>query len=79
MSNVDEMVKAVLAESLGIDIPNIRNDSNLINDLGMDSFGAVELGFALENKLGIKISQEEMVKITKVSDIISFINKRRKE
>ncbi len=79
MSNTEEMVKAALAESLGIDASKIRNDSTLVNDLGMDSFGFVELGFALESKLGIKIDQDQMQTIKSVSDIISFINKKERE
>ena len=79
MSNTEEMVKGALVESLGVDASKIKNGSKLVDDLGMDSFGAVELGFALETKSGIKINQEEMQKINKVSDIISFINKRKKE
>lgn len=75
MENIKELVKSVISEQLGSDILKIKDDSMLVEDLGMDSFAAVEIVFDLENKAGIKISQEDMLGVKTVGDIVELIKK----
>jgi acyl carrier protein len=74
--NIEKTIKEVLADRLDIDIKKVKNDLTLSGDLGMDSFGAVELIFELKDKFGIEIPQEDFVTIKKVKDIIEYISSR---
>lgn len=73
MDDTNKLVKSVISEQLGSNISTVKSDSLLVENLGMDSFDAVEIIFDLENKTGVKISQEDMLNIKTVKDIIEFI------
>lgn len=70
---IESKIKEILAKELGINIEKITNDKKLIEDLGMDSFGAVEIAFELESKFGISIPNEEIKNIKVVGDIVEYI------
>lgn len=70
---IGKKVKEVLADKLDISVEKIQVISSLKDDLGMDSFGAIELIFAIEEKFGIDIPDEDMVNIKLVQDIIDYI------
>ncbi|MCI1655501.1 MAG: acyl carrier protein [Lachnospiraceae bacterium] len=53
---------------------DITMDVDLIKDLGADSIDAVELIMALEEEYGLEIPEEEAAKLTKVSEIVSYID-----
>lgn len=72
--NIEKIVKKAIADKLDVDVKRVKNSSALTEDLGMDSFGAVELTFELKDKLGIEIPQEEFFKIKKVNDIVNYIS-----
>ena len=65
-----------MADRLDIDIGKIRADSNLVNELGLDSFMAVELAFELKQKLGVEILVNEFQQIATVKDIVNFISSK---
>ena len=67
---IEAKVKEILAKDLGTDIEKISNDKKLVEDLGMDSFASVELMFALEDKMGIEISDEDALNLKTVEDVI---------
>jgi len=71
---IEKTVMHVIADRLDVDIKKIRNDTLLLNELGMDSFGAVELTFELKDRFGIEIPQEQFSKIKKVKDIVKYIS-----
>lgn len=70
----EKLVKEVIADRLNVDIKKIAPESILSEDLGMDSFGAVELAFELKDKFGIEIPQEDFQKVNKVKDIVDYIS-----
>ena len=70
---VEKKVKEILADVLDIDIKKIKLDSDLVDDLGMDSFLAVEVMFELKEKLGVDVYDNEFAKVEKVNDIVEGI------
>ena len=73
--SVDEIVKGIVADQLGIGVDEINNESSFIDDLGADSLDTVELVMALEEEFDIEISDEEAENISTVQTAIDYINK----
>ena len=73
--SVDERVKGIVAEQLGIGVDEINNESSFIDDLGADSLDTVELVMALEEEFDIEISDEEAENISTVQTAIDYIYK----
>ncbi|MCM8774495.1 MAG: acyl carrier protein, partial [Candidatus Omnitrophica bacterium] len=62
-------IKEILSERLGVDIENIDLDSNLVEDLGMDSFKAVEIIFQIKEHFEIQLPERDFLsKINKVKE-----------
>ena len=74
--NVDEKVKEVIVEQLNITEEECVPDAAFIDDLGADSLDIVELIMAMEDNFGIDISDDDLVKIRTVQDIIDYIRER---
>ncbi|MEE9338880.1 MAG: acyl carrier protein [Methylococcaceae bacterium] len=74
MSNIEEQVKKIVAEQLGVK-DDIANDASFVDDLGADSLDTVELVMALEEEFECEIPDEEAEKITTVQLAIDYINK----
>tara|TARA_Y100000780_G_scaffold231443_1_gene256939 strand:- start:611 stop:844 length:234 start_codon:yes stop_codon:yes gene_type:complete len=72
--SVDERVKSLVAEQLGIGIDEINNESSFIDDLGADSLDTVELVMALEEVFDVEISDEQAENISTVQSAIDYIN-----
>ncbi|MDR3353250.1 MAG: acyl carrier protein [Zoogloeaceae bacterium] len=70
---VEERVRKIVAEQLGVPENDIKNDSSFQEDLGADSLDAVELVMALEEEFGSEIPDEEAEKITGVQQAIDYI------
>ena len=70
-----EKVKETMVNTLGCDEEKITMEASIADDLGIDSLDAVELVMALEEELDIKIPDEELGKMKKVSDIVGCIEK----
>ena len=75
--DVTSKVKQIIAEQLGVDEPEIKNESNFIDDLGADSLDTVELVMAFEEEFSIEIPDEEAEKITTVQDAITYIEENK--
>ena len=73
MSTVDQRVKAIVAEQLGVKEEQVTSDASFVDDLGADSLDTVELVMALEEGFGIEIPDEDAEKITTVKDAIGYI------
>jgi acyl carrier protein len=69
-----DKVKEIIVDTMSFNEDDITMDVDLIKDLGADSIDAVELIMALEEEYGIEIPEEEAAKLTKVSEIVSYID-----
>ena len=74
MSNIEDRVKKIVAEQLGVKLEEITNDSSFVEDLGADSLDTVELVMALEEEFETEIPDEQAEKITKVQEAIDYVN-----
>ena len=72
-----EQVKDALVESLNIDGEEIKLESNLKDDLGIDSLAAVELYLDLETEFDVEISDEELAALVTVEDIVKLIESKQ--
>lgn len=66
-------VKAIIAESLGVDINEVTENASFVNDLGADSLDTVELVMTLEEQFGVEIPDEDAEKIQTVGQAIDYI------
>jgi acyl carrier protein len=73
MSTIEEKVKAVTVEQLGVQLDEVKNESSFVDDLGADSLDTVELVMALEEEFDCEIPDEEAEKITTVQSAIDYI------
>ena len=74
MSNIDERVKKIVIEQLGVKEDEVSSSSSFVDDLGADSLDTVELVMALEEEFECEIPDEEAEKITTVQQAIDYVN-----
>ncbi len=75
---VEERVKQIISEQLGVKPEEIKPESHFIEDLGADSLDTVELVMALEEEFGIEIPDEDAEKLTTVGEAIKYIEEKAK-
>jgi len=73
MSNIEERVKKIIIEQLGVKADDVKNAASFLDDLGADSLDTVELVMALEEEFDTEIPDEEAEKITTVQAAIDYI------
>ncbi len=73
MSNLEERVKKIIVEQLGVDESGVKNEASFVDDLGADSLDTVELVMALEEEFDTEIPDEEAEKITTVQAAIDYV------
>ena len=73
MSNIEEKVKGIVVEQLGVQEDQVKTDSSFVDDLGADSLDTVELVMALEEEFGCEIPDEDAEKITTVKQAVEYI------
>ena len=73
MENVEQRVKKIVAEQLGVNEADIKHESSFADDLGADSLDTVELVMALEEEFECEIPDDEAEKITTVQQAINYI------
>lgn len=78
MSDIEQRVKKIVAEQLGVNEAEVKNESSFVNDLGADSLDTVELVMALEEEFGCEIPDEDAEKITSVQQAIDYVNAHNK-
>lgn len=73
MSTIEERVKKIIIEQLGVSEENVKNSSSFVDDLGADSLDTVELVMALEEEFECEIPDEDAEKITSVQQAIDYV------
>ena len=76
--SVEERVKSIIVEQLGVDADEVQPEASFVEDLGADSLDTVELIMAFEEEFGVEISDDEAEKIRKVKDAVEYIEKHTK-
>jgi acyl carrier protein len=79
MENIEQRVKKIVAEQLGVNEADIKNESAFVEDLGADSLDTVELVMALEDEFECEIPDEEAEKIRTVQQAVDYINTHLKK
>ena len=74
MENVEQRIKKIVAEQLGVNEAEVGNESSFVDDLGADSLDTVELVMALEEEFECEIPDEQAEKINTVQQAIDYIN-----
>ena len=78
MSSIEQQVKGIVAEQLGVKEDEVTNDASFVDDLGADSLDTVELVMALEEEFETEIPDEDAEKITRVKEAVSYITEHTK-
>jgi len=73
VASVAERVIEIVAEQLGVNEADVKNESSFVNDLGADSLDTVELVMALEEEFECEIPDEEAEKITTVQQAVDYV------
>ena len=77
MSDIEDRVKKIVVEHLGVEESKIQSDSKFIDDLGADSLDTVELVMAFEEKFGIEIPDDAAETIQTVQNAIEYIESKK--
>jgi acyl carrier protein len=73
--SVEDKVKSIIVEQLGVDANEVTPEASFVDDLGADSLDTVELVMAFEEAFNIEIPDEAAEKIQKVKDAVEYIEK----
>ncbi len=79
MPSIEERVKQIIVEQLGVDEGEVTPTASFVDDLGADSLDMVELVMAFEEAFGLEIPDEDAEKIATVKDAITYIEKHGKK
>jgi len=74
--DLENRIKEIIADQLGVEIEKLKEDANFVQDLGADSLDVVELVMAFEEEFGIEIPDEDAEKIRTVGDVINYLKER---
>ena len=78
MDDLEQKDKKIIAEQLGKDVEDIKNEASFIEDLGADSLDTVELVMALEDAFKVQIPDEQQENLRTVQQAIDFIRANQK-
>ena len=76
MSTIEERVKKIVAEQLGVKEDEVTNSASFVEDLGADSLDTVELVMAFEEEFGAEIPDEDAEKLTSVGKVIDYLKEK---
>jgi len=79
MASIEEKVKHIIVEQLGVDEAEVKPEAHFVDDLGADSLDVVELVMALEEEFGLEISDEDAEKLSTVKQAIDYIEGHAKK
>ena len=74
MSDIEEKVKDIIAEELGVERDKVQPNASFMEDLGADSLDTVELVMAFEKEFDIDIPDEEAEKLRTVGDAMKYLH-----
>jgi acyl carrier protein len=75
--SVEQRVKEIIADQLGVDMEKITPEARFVDDLGADSLDVVELIMAFEEEFGVEIPDEDAEKIATVKDVLDYIKSKQ--
>jgi acyl carrier protein len=78
MSTIEERVKKIVIEQLGVKEDEVTANASFVDDLGADSLDTVELVMALEEEFETEIPDEDAEKITRVKEAVEYIESHAK-
>jgi len=73
MADVEQKVKDIIINELGVEAEKVTPEAKFVDDLGADSLDTVELVMAFEEEFGMEIPDEDAEKLQTVGDAISYI------
>ncbi len=73
---LEDKVKEIIVEQLGVNADQVTGDASFIEDLGADSLDTVELVMAFEEEFGAEIPDEDAEKLTSVGAVISYLKEK---
>ena len=79
VENVQERVKNIIVEQLGVEADQVKPEAQFVNDLGADSLDTVELIMALDEEFDVEIPDEKAEKIKTVGEAVSYIEENAKK
>ncbi len=79
MASLEERVKKIIVQQLGVKEDQVIDSASFVNDLGADSLDTVELVMALEEEFNTEIPDSDAEKITTVKEAIDYIKQHAKE
>ena len=77
MSTIEDRVRKIVVEQLGVKPEELTHEASCVDDLGADSLDTVELVMALEEEFETEIPDEQAEKITTIAQAIAYINSRQ--
>jgi acyl carrier protein len=77
--SIEEKVKDIIVEQLGVNPEQVTPEASFIEDLGADSLDIVELVMAFEEEFGVEVPDEDAEKLQTVGDVIRYIEERAKQ
>ena len=75
-TNIEQKVRDIIVEQLGVNADQVTTEAKFIEDLGADSLDTVELVMAFEEEFGIEVPDEEAQKLLTVGDVVRYIEDR---
>ena len=79
MASVEERVRKIIVEQLGVNAEQVTMEASFVDDLGADSLDTVELVMALEEEFGLEIPDDEAQKIANVQAAVDYITQKAEE
>ena len=74
-NSIEEKVRSIIVDQLGVESDKVTADAKFIEDLGADSLDTVELVMAFEENFDIEVPDEEAEKLQSVADVVAYIAK----
>ncbi|NBV50277.1 acyl carrier protein [bacterium] len=74
--SIEEKVKNIIVEQLGVDVESVTPEASFIDDLGADSLDIVELVMTMEEEFDLEIPDEDAEKIKTVADVSNYIKSK---